>query len=175
MTNPIDTLVARYQEFRAQGGEILTMRREVAAMLYELKHRATPPEDAIATLNAQEAALDTLYRDWNDANDRAQAVIGTLRSLHIPLPTGLGVAPVLAAGVVVAIGGAVTAMVLVGGKVLAQRQLLNAIKSKLLTPSEAAAVGKAAGTGIGGFFGGMGLTGLAVLAVVAFMFLRGQR
>lgn len=173
MTNPLDTLVARYRDFRAQGGEILGMRREVSAAQYQVKQRPDPDPTVLAALDAQAQALDGLYREWVDANDKVQAVVGTLRSLRIPLPSGLGVVPVvLPLLVITAIAGAVTAMVLVGGKVLAQRQLLKAVKDRLLTPAEAAAIGKASGANLGGFFSGMGVTGLAVLAVVAFLLLR---
>lgn len=174
MANPIDTLVAKYRTFRGQGGEILGMRREVAATIYQLRQRGGPT-DAIVQLQEQERQLDALYREWVEANDRVQQVLGTLRDLKVPLPSGLGVVPVVLPVIAItAIAGAVTAMVLVGGKVLAQRQLLNAVKNNLLTPAEAAAIGKSASVGIGGFFGGMGITGLAVLAIVAYFMLRGK-
>jgi hypothetical protein len=152
--NPIDTLVQRYRTFRGQGGEILATGRDIAGTIYRLKQQSPSPAAAITELEQLLEQNKQLYLEWAAANEKVQSAIGTLKTFHVPLPEGLGVPVVLPAIAITAIAAAVTAMIVVGGKLLAQKQMLRAVKDKLLTPQEAAAISQAAGAGIG--FGDIG-------------------
>lgn len=170
MLNPIDTLVNKYQVFRQQGGEILGMRHEVALAQRYARENNNP--DALAQLDQQAADLNKLYSDWVDTNGRVQSIVGTLKKLGIA-PAGLGQL-VVPAVIIASIAAVVTSMVLVGGRVVAQRQLLDAVKKKVLTPEQAAAVGNASNPlgGIAGIFGSA--SGLIIVGVVAWLLFSGK-
>lgn len=129
------------------------MRHEVSQLLYTAKQQQGR-ETVVAELNRQAADLDNLYQEWGRANEQVEDIIGKLKALHVPLPSGVGefgVIPlILPAIIVAAIAAVLVTITAVLGKYEIQRQLLKAVKDKLLTPEQARDLGKQGDPGIFG-------------------------
>ena len=167
--SPLDDLARAYQGFRAKGADILAMRHDVTLLIQEARQRRP---DLLPELQQRAADLNQLYYDWVDADGRVQSIVDELRSLHIPLPSGigdLGVVPLIVPAVIVAaIAAVLVTITWVVGRYATQKQLFEAVKNKLISPSDAARLGLQSS---GGPFGELKtiLTLGAVVAALAFV------
>jgi hypothetical protein len=153
MASPIDQLAAAYQKFRTKGSAILGMRHDVTLLIQQANQ--TGRTDLLPELNQRAADINQLYYDWVDADGRVQGIVDDIRKLGITLPSGfgdLGVIPLVVPAVMIAaIAAVVVTMTYVVGRYETQKQLLDAVKNKLVTPDQARDLGLG-GSG-GGPFG----------------------
>lgn len=138
LKHPLDTLRAKYREFKSKG-----------PMYSRLRHNATIVVSAARTkgdnaayqraVDAQ-AQIESAYNKWLDTNDKVDALVAQIKSYGVD--PGLGIIPaVILTAIVASAIAVVAAMVARIEEAKSAEATLAAIQSGVLTPEQAAALG----------------------------------